>query len=113
MAINALASRFVVAKYAPDVSRMEPRNIDVILWARGAVRAKFLEASHAEEFVSEIPVDQRWTKFGNDRISGDSIAPRRGQAVPMTGPECLDALLTTQQGNYILLDGCEFIQPIR
>ena len=31
--------RFLIAKYAPDLRRMEPRNIGVIVWNEGTTAA--------------------------------------------------------------------------
>ena len=35
-------AKFLVAKYIPNLKRMEPRNIGVIVWADGVVRSRFV-----------------------------------------------------------------------
>ncbi len=41
------APRFLIAKYAPDLRLMEPRNIGIILWSSGVVAARFIGESDA------------------------------------------------------------------
>ncbi len=113
MAANSVTPRFVVAKYAPDLERMEPRNIGVFLWARGELCAQFLEPNVAASFVSELDVYERWVRHWTNLIAKDAVAPQRGRPVPKSDPNCLDALLSTQKGNYILTDAGELMQPIR
>ncbi len=115
MAIPPLTPRFLVAKYAPDLSRMEPRNIGVILWVRGAIHTQFLDESSAAAFINkdELSNYTRWVTFWNDRVSGQSVSPSRGRPVLKENPESLNALLTTQKGNYILDDAGEMIQSLR
>lgn len=102
--------RFLLAKYVPDMKRMEPRNIGVFLWAKGRVRSRFLERP---EFVNEPDAYKRWTSHWEAETSGDAIAPLRGKPVPMSDPACMDALLTSQKGNYILVDAGELLEELR
>lgn len=106
-----MTARFLVAKYVPDLARMEPRNIGVIVWNRGRLRTRFLPPDEAE-FVDEKDTYRRWTAFWERAISGESIRPSRGKPVPVADPECLDALVATQKGNYLLVDAGEFLHPI-
>jgi hypothetical protein len=97
-------NRYIVAKYAPDVRRMEPHNIGVFVWSNGLAAARFLRDKDAD-FVQDKETYRRWREFWTRQISGDEIQPIRGAAVPKSKPEFLDALRSTQEGNYILLDG--------
>lgn len=94
---------------------MEPRNIGVILWVRGAIHLQFLDASAAAAFINKDELNNytRWVEFWNERVSGQSVAPSRGRPILKDSPDCLDALLTTQKGNYILDDSGEMLQPLR
>ncbi len=103
-------SRFVLAKYVPDMRRMEPRNIGVFLWVRGRIRCRFLEHP---AFVNDLSTFQRWTSHWISAISGKSITPLRGPSVPVSDPTCVDALLSTQKGNYVLADAGEMLESIR
>lgn len=111
--VSVALPRFVIAKYVPDLDRMEPRNIGVFLWARGDMAAKFLDATIASAFVTEMDVYSRWINFWTKAIASGTIQPRRGDPVPTSDPASLDALLATQKGNYILTDAGELMQSIR
>jgi hypothetical protein len=101
--------RFILAKYVPDLNRMEPRNIGVFLWSGGSIRAQFLDAP---SFVNERRTYDRWRAFWEHEISGKSIAPLRGKPIPLSDPACMDALLATQEGNYILVDAGEMLETV-
>ena len=96
-----MTQRYLVAKYAPDIFRMEPRNIGVILWADGQVSAKFLERKDAS-FVREKDIYERWIKFWNRLVQERSI--KNGKIVSANDPAFLDAFAKTQEGNFMLLD---------
>lgn len=106
-----MTPRIILAKYAPDLSRMEPRNIGVFVWSKGQVRAKFLTDDQAD-FVNDVKTYPRWRKFWESEIAGNEIRPLRGKPVPKSNPECMDALLSTQDGNYILVDAGEVLQSV-
>lgn len=108
-----MTPRFLVAKYAPDLDRMEPRNIGVVLWSKGDMRARFLPDREAAVYVNDLPVYRRWVNFWTEAVAAESIEPRRGYPVPKKDIACLEALLTTQRGNYILSDAGELMQPLR
>lgn len=99
-----MTPRFVLAKYVPDLARMEPRNIGVFVWWNGEILARFLKTEEAT-FVNEPETYERWLEFWNRRIQGPDVRPNRGKPVSKDVPECMDALMSTQKGNYILLDG--------
>lgn len=106
-----MTPRIVLAKYVPDLGRMEPRNIGVFLWSRGELRARFLEAADAT-FINEQKTYARWQEFWTSMIGSESIRPRRGRPVPRKEPTCVDALISTQDGNYLLVDAGEMIEPV-
>lgn len=106
-----MTPRFIIAKYVPDLSRMEPKNIGVFLWSKGEIRARFLEDDDAQ-FVNEPDTFQRWKKYWLNMIQGKAIRPRRGKPVSTDDPECMKALLSTQEGNYILVDAGELLEMI-
>src|SRR5688572_27939867 len=104
-------NRFLVAKYAPDLNRMEPRNIGVFIWVNGAVSARFLPDTQAK-FIDDQKTYLRWRTFWHDQIASDSIAPIRGPVVPKGSPAFMDALLATQEGNYIIVEGGEVLADL-
>lgn len=110
-----MTPRFILAKYVPDLGRMEPKNIGVFVWWKGAMRARFLTDAHAAEIVNDVATYKRWTAFWSRKIEGGEFAPTRGKPVSMKDPKCIDALVSTQKGNYILVDSGELLRkvPIR
>ena len=95
--------RFLVAKYIDDLTRMEPRNIGVILLAAGMAEARFLSPQQAS-FIKDKKLYQRWVDFWMDRVNADSIRMRNGVTVSPSDLEFCEALLESQRGNYILYD---------
>lgn len=104
-------NHYLVAKYAPDLKRMEPENIGVFLWSNGMVAMRFLKESNAP-FIEDTAVYRRWLDFWRVQITSKEITPVRGEPVPRTSPKFLDALRTTQEGNYLLFDGGRISTPI-
>lgn len=111
LGIGTMASRIILAKYAPDLSRMEPRNIGVFLWSKGAICSRFLEADDVD-FVNDHKTYDRWKAYWSSLIGGNEIRPRRGKPVAINDETCVDALLSTQEGNYILVDAGEMLEAI-
>ena len=107
--MTAHLPRFLLAKYIPDLSRMEPRNIGVILWIRGKIACRFLEAPG---FLNEDSSYDRWCEFWKHETSGRSIQPLRGMPISIEEPGCLDALMSTQDGSFQLFDSGELIETV-
>jgi hypothetical protein len=106
-----MTPRFLLAKYVANLSRMEPRNIGVLLWANGEIASRFLSKSEAP-FVGDHEAYDWWIGSWQEKIASDSIAPVRGARVSKSDPRCMDALLTNQEDNYLLVDAGELLQPI-
>jgi len=102
--------RYVLAKYVPHLGRMEPLNIGVLVWWKGEFCAKFLAKDDVP--VSDLDTYERWVDFWNLQMSEKAIRPRRGKPVAKKDPKCIDALLSTQKGNYMLVDSGELMQPL-
>lgn len=109
LGVVLMTQRYLVAKYAPDVFRMEPRNIGVILWADGNICAKFLDDAKAD-FISDKEVYLRWLSYWNRLINERTIS--NGRVISADDPAFLDALLKKQEGNYLLLDAGRVIDDI-
>ncbi len=95
--------RYLVAKYVEDVSRMEPKNIGVVLWAAKRVKARFLPPESVS-FIKDKKMYQRWTTFWKEAASDQSRRMKDGTEVTPAEPRYLDALLETQRGNFLLFD---------
>ena len=103
-------TKFIIAKYVKDLARMEPRNIGLFVWQEGVLVSKFLETP---SFVNELDTYKRWLDFWRRRTTGDMVRPVKGKPVSKADPKCLDALLSTQKGNYILVDAGELIDEVK
>lgn len=67
------AVRYLVAKYVPDLRRMEPKNIGVVVWSDGVVAARFAaecpEKSGTVDdrcvpgFVRSLSAYKQWVRF--------------------------------------------------
>lgn len=110
--MKANNQRFLVAKYVEDVSRMEPRNIGVILCAAGRTEGRFLDKSSVP-FIKDKRLFQRWVDFWMDQIGSDGIRMRDGILVRPSEPEFVQALLETQRGNYMLYDTGVIPDPLK
>lgn len=64
--------RFLLAKYVPDLSRMEPKNIGLVFWNNGVMKSRFVEASDSD-FINEPLVFDGWVDFWNRTVAADFI----------------------------------------
>ncbi len=95
--------RYILAKYVPDLSRMEPRNIGLFLWHKGRFQARFLEAENAP-FITDKATFVRWVDYWVKMTDGQEIAVPGRPPVPKKDEACIDALLEAQEGEYLLVD---------
>jgi hypothetical protein len=96
--------RFLVAKYVPDLARMEPRNVGVILWNGTDASSRFL-GTDAASFVDDQQTYLRWVKYWEGAIKSETLKVPRSPAVHKKDAHYLDALKKTERGNFRLLDG--------
>ncbi|MEX1042407.1 MAG: hypothetical protein WDZ51_17375 [Pirellulaceae bacterium] len=82
---------------------MEPRNIGLFLWHEGKIAARFM-SSDAAKFVSDRRNYQDWVDYWMEMVSAGVILDKRGGDVDVSCEKCLDALLSTQDGNYLVVD---------
>jgi len=90
---------------------MEPRNIGVFLWSAGKMRSRFLE-SDAADFVNDRKTFDRWKAYWTTLAESDAIRPKRGKPVPVKDESSVDALIGTQDGNYLLVDAGEMLEAV-
>jgi hypothetical protein len=66
-----VASRYFVAKYMPDIMRMEPKNVGVILWTPSGAIARFvgeddrghIDARRLPEWIGDTSIYRDWIAF--------------------------------------------------
>lgn len=101
-------SRYLVAKYVPDLTRMEPRNIGVVLWVNGKVQAKFLAPKNVDGLASESNY-LRWVGFWENKLAVSPVIASDGDTVTISDSRFLDGIVSTQKDNYLLVEGGEFL----
>jgi len=116
------APRFLIAKYAPDLHRMEPKNIGLILWANGGIAARFVgeipgspDDIQPPSFVSSRNRQgyAQWVQFWRGILARREITSRtHPDPVPQSEPEYLDAFLGTARENYLLVDGGRLLDAV-
>jgi len=108
--------RYLIAKYIPDLGRMEPRNVGVILWSPNGVEARFLaeksdrpgevDGRSVPGFVTSTQAYRQWIAFWRSELARPEILPLQGrEKIPRSSPGFLDVLQTTGRGNFVLVDG--------
>lgn len=104
--------RFLIAKYIPDLRRMEPRNIGVVLWNNGFVKAKFLGESQKQAkkpaFARDDHAYREWIEFWKYQVGREELTDASGQSVHRESPEFLEALAAKSKQQFMLVDGGVF-----
>ena len=106
-------ARFLVAKYAPDIKRMEPRNIGVIAWCDGCTDARFLgedESPPRHLKIRDTRNYRKWLSSWRKQIAKPLLELGHGQIVEKSTPEFLDALREWSRDSFLLVEGGEIIE---
>lgn len=109
------AVRFLIAKYVPDLRRMEPRNVGVIVWQNGDVAAHFVaerpdrpgevDGRSVPGFVTSVSAYKQWVRYWRKQLEKPSIRPLQGgEAVPRSAPEYIALLIATSRENFHLVE---------
>lgn len=93
---------YLVAKYVPNMARMEPRNVGVILWAGGGVASRFVDALDVP-FIEEPDMYCQWVDHWQ-YLCGQSHIDVAGKKVSRRSSEFLRGLLANQDGSYLLYE---------
>ena len=100
--------RFLVAKYAPDVRRMEPRNFGLIVWNNGQIEHKFIEdvtAGLRRLHVVDLHAYRQWIVSWKLQCLKSQLRGKHGEPVLRQSPDFLDALRLRTSDNFMLFDG--------
>ncbi len=115
---------YIVAKYIPDLFRMEPRNIGVIVWSPSGVDARFVAEGTAKsgeidgrnlpDFASgQGSVFKQWIQYWRTQLVKDAVYPvTGGKPVPVSDPSFLNTLMLSGHGNFVLERGGELLDDI-
>src|SRR4051812_28985393 len=103
--------RFLLAKYAPDLRRMEPHNCGVVVWSPEGMAARFLgeQADGKIRPPGFVESDGRhgyreWVHYWKEMLSRPEIKTAKGVAVPKSSPEFLDVLRSKSKLHFMLVD---------
>lgn len=116
-------ARYLIAKYVPDLWRMEPRNIGVIVWSPDGVAARFVgERSDRPGKVDgrRIPKDVnspnayiQWVQHWRSVMQQEELRPiTGGSPVSHSSPGFVEVLKETGRGNYLLAEGGALLDQI-
>jgi len=116
-------TKYLLAKYIPDLHRFEPRNIVVIVWSPLGIEARFLaeypsrpgevDGRSIPGFVTSASAYKQWVRYWRDAISGTSIRPLGGgDVVSSSSPGFIEALQQTARGNFVVVDAGSVLDDI-
>jgi hypothetical protein len=109
-------AKFLVAKYAPDVKRMEPRNIGVIVWVDGVTDSLFVGEDVKSGAQSTLPrrigvTDRKnywnWIASWRRQLNKAEIEVGRGTRIARHSPEFVEGMREWSGNNYMLVHGGE------
>lgn len=117
------ATKYLLAKYIPDIPRFEPRNIGVIVWCEGAVEARLLAeyASRPGEvdgrsiptFVTSPSAYRQWVRYWRNAVSGPTFkVPGGMEPIAVASPQFLDALVQSSRGNFVIAEAGELLDRV-
>lgn len=109
-------TKYLLAKYIPDLRRHEPRNIGIIVWSREGLEARFLgekdeqtdaiDGRSVPPFVTSLNAYKQWVHYWRTEIEKSEIKPASGgEPVAKDLPEFTEVLKTANRGNFVLEDG--------
>jgi hypothetical protein len=114
------ALRFMVAKYTPDLHRMEPKNVGLVLWSEsGTTLARFI--GERQDVPVAVPTIiektdrhayREWLTYWRHQLAAEGIKRRSGAFVPRSSPEFLEALREKSKEKFRLVDGGMFTEKI-
>jgi len=102
-------AQFAIAKFVPDMKRMEPRNIGVVVWNRGDCASRFIgddRSKDGRDFARLGVMDRhayfQWMEYWRIQLDKSEIRLRDGRTIPRTESAFLDALCDTSLENFRL-----------
>jgi len=110
-----MSARFLVAKYIPDVRRMEPRNIGVVVWHGGHVEARFLGENDGPPRyigVKDRTNYGKWLASWRAQLAKPFLEAGSGETINRSSPRFLDALCGWSRGNYVLVEGGDITESL-
>jgi hypothetical protein len=108
-----MKAHFLVAKYAPDLKRMEPRNIGIILWSNGLTASRFFGDSATDSHlklpkavgVADVGNYRDWIGSWRRELSKPALELSRGRFVDRSSADYVEGFRELANGNYMLVYG--------
>jgi hypothetical protein len=106
-----VSPQFLVAKYVPDIQRLEPRNIGIIVWGGGFTAARFLGEKDGKLRVPlMIEKDshdayRQWVQYWRYQLLAKSIRTDAGVVVEKGSDQFLGALQEKSKDFFRLVNG--------
>jgi hypothetical protein len=119
----ATETKYLLAKYIPDLRRQEPRNIGIIVWSSEGLEARFLgerdddadtiDGRCVPPFVTSLNAYKQWVRYWRTEIEKSEIKPvSGGEPVAKDLPEFTEVLKTANRGNFVLEDGGRLLDKV-
>jgi len=101
--------QFAIAKFIPDMKRMEPRNFGVVVWNSGDCIGRFVGDDKARDAralaglrIPDRTVYLQWIDYWRAQMGRPAIRLKTGVVVPRTEADFLSALCDTSLENFRL-----------
>ena len=107
--------RFLIVKYVPDLERMEPRNIGVILWSEGYVAARFFGEGEDGSRLRPPPFIERrnrvvygdWVRYWHRNLAKPKL-----NGIVRESVQFVDAVCSKSRDNYIVVKGGQLLTTL-
>ena len=111
--VNANTIRVLVAKHVPDLRRMEPHNIGVVIWSDHGIAAKFIgdDEGKIKGFQPGSSVKD-WISYWKQLIVKSEVRDNSGKVIRATDPEFCELLKTKSKAQYALVDAGELLDAV-
>ena len=116
-------TKYLIAKYIPDLNRMEPRNVGIVVWSPEGIEARFLaekpnnpgelDGRSIPSFVTSPSAYRQWIQFWRSELAKAEIeSAKSGVRVSRSSLDFLTALESWNQGNFVLAEGGVLLDAI-
>lgn len=110
---NTNAVRILVAKHVPDLRRMEPHNIGVVVWSDHGIAAKFIGDDEGKftGFPATSSIKD-WVSYWKAFIGKQEVRDNSGKLIHSTDPAFFELLKSKSKAQYALVDAGELLDKV-
>jgi hypothetical protein len=117
------APKYYVAKYIPDLQRMEPRNVGIVVWSPEGIEARFVaekpdragevDGRAVPSFVTSPTAYRQWIQFWRAELAKPQVeSSDGGPKATKDSPDFLAAVQSWNRGNFVLVDGGHLLDVV-